>query len=100
VLYITIHLFGFAPGGEGFRDYERKALGIFKSHGGEVVVAYSPEGLSGQGEIPDEIQILRIPDRAGFDAFLADPERMGLAGARARVIRKTEVFLSGEIIEY
>jgi hypothetical protein len=100
MLYVTVHLIKEASAGAGFREYEKKALGIFRRYGGEVVVAYSPIGLAGQGDVPDEIQVLRIPDRAGFDAFMADPERMGMAGDRERVIRKTEVFLSGEIIEY
>jgi hypothetical protein len=31
---------------------------------------------------------------------LNDPERMRMAEERARVIRKTEVFLSGDLIDY
>ena len=100
MLYVTVHLYGEMPAGAGLREYEKKALGIFKRHGGEVMVASSPLRVPGQRDIPDEIQILRIPDRAGFDAFMADPERAGMAEERERVIRKTEVFLSGEIIAY
>jgi uncharacterized protein (DUF1330 family) len=93
-------LYGRSPAGEGFRDYEKKALGIFRRHGGEVIVAYAPLALPGQRDLPDEIQVLRIADRAGFEAFLADPERARLSGERDRVIRKSEVFLSGEIVAY
>jgi hypothetical protein len=104
MLYMTVHLFGYPGIPGGFREYEMKALDIFRRHGGEVIVAYAPIQMGGgrgeAGETPDEIQVLRIPDRDRFDAFMQDPERMGMAEERARVIRKTEVFLSGDIIPY
>jgi uncharacterized protein (DUF1330 family) len=101
---MTVQLFGNEGESAGLRAYEKKALAIFKRYGGEVVVAYVPANMGGEreltGETPDEIQVLRIPDRTGFDAFLNDPERMRMAEERARVIRKTEVFLSGDLIDY
>jgi hypothetical protein len=100
VLYITVHLYG-AKGVKGeFRDYESKALAIFRKHGGEVVVAYAPVPGKAPGESPDEIQILKIAGQAEFDGFMTDPDRAALAGERAAVIRKTEVFLSAELIRY
>ena len=67
MLYITVHLFGKSGIRGEFRDYEAKALAIFRKHGGEVVIAYVPVA-GGVGNVgtggaaaPDEIQILKIP---------------------------------------
>jgi hypothetical protein len=103
MLYLTVKLYGRNGVRGEFFAYEQKALDIFKRHGGEVVVAYTPapdNGGKAQADFPDEIQILRIADREAFDRFMQDPERLGLAAEREAVIRKTEVYLSGEIIGY
>ena len=100
MLYLTVKLFGRNAVPGEFREYEGKALAIFRKHGGEIVVAYVPAAESVPGETPDEIQILKIDSRARFDAFMGDPERVAMAGERDGVIRKTEVYLSGEIVEY
>lgn len=103
MFYATVKLYGRNGVRGEFLSYERKALDIFKRHGGEVVAAYAPVlgpvGVN-QADFPDEIQILRIADRTAFDRFMQDPERLGLAAERDSVIRKTEVYLSGEIIGY
>ncbi|MEO7958536.1 MAG: DUF1330 domain-containing protein [Fibrobacteria bacterium] len=100
MLYINVHLFG----GKGYRgeflEYEAKALEVFRRHGGEVVVAYAPVPAADGAETPDEIQVLRIPDRKAFDAFMQDPVRMAMAAERDAVIRKTEVFFSETLILY
>ena len=103
MFYATVKLYGRNGVRGEFLSYERKALDIFKRHGGEVVAAYVPlpdPGRKGQADFPDEIQILRIADRPAFDRFMQDPERLGMAAERDAVIRKTEVYLSGEIIGY
>lgn len=100
MLYITVHLYGKTGTPGEFKDYESKALNIFKRHGGEVVVAYAPGLLKDQSELPDEIQILKIASQADFEGFMNDPDRTALASERETVIRKTEVFLSKAIISY
>lgn len=100
MIYITVNLFGRNGARGEFREYESKALALFKKHGGEVMVAYVPAADANQKEIPDEIQILRIPDSTKFDDFMKDPDRVKLADERNSVIRKTEVYISGEIIRY
>jgi hypothetical protein len=100
MLYVTVALFGRRGEPGEFRDYETKALALFRKHGGEVVVAYAPDRDQGKAEVPDEIQVLRIGSRAAFDGFMQDPERLRLAGERDAVIRKTEVYLSENIIGY
>lgn len=100
MLYITVHLYGKNGIRGEFREYEKKALDIFKKHGGEVVAAYAPVPGSGVEDMPDEIQVLRIGKKAAFDRFMIDPDRVSMAAERNSVIRRTEVFLSSEIVEY
>lgn len=100
MFYVTVKLYGKNGVHGEFRAYEQKALDIFRRHGGEVVAAYVPEPDKSRTEFPDEIQILKIADRTAFEGFMKDPERLGLAGERDAVIRKTEVYLSAEIIGY
>ena len=57
------------------RTYEKKALEIFREHGGEVVAAFKPE-----------------PATDGM--LMPDPKRLAPAGERKRVIKKTAVFVS------
>jgi uncharacterized protein (DUF1330 family) len=100
MLYITVHLYGKTGTPGEFKDYESKALDIFKRHGGEVLVAYAPFVLKDQTGVPDEIQILKIASQPDFEGFMRDPDRVALAAERERVLGKTEVFLSKEIIRY
>ncbi len=100
MFYITVKLFGLSGRRGEFRAYEEKALAIFRRHGGEVVAAYTPLPDASIAEMPDEIQILRIADRQAFDGFMKNPERRAMAAERESVIRKTEVFLSGEHAGY
>lgn len=98
MLYITVMLYG-KNGIQGeFKDYESKALNIFKQHGGEIIAAYRP--ISGGPDTPDEIQILKIAGRAELDAFMNDPARLAMAGERNHVIRRTDTYLSDEMVEY
>ncbi len=100
MLYVTVHLYGRNGIPGEFKAYEQKALDIFRRHGGEVVVAYTPVAGTDPGDTPDEIQVLRISGRAVFDAFMNDPERVIMAGERDSVLRRTEVFFSETIIGY
>src|SRR6185369_10248298 len=97
MLYITVKLFGRTGKRGEFRGYESKALELFRKHGGEVVVAYAPTLEKNQLERPDEIQVLKIPSRSQFEAFLNDPDRIRMSAERDEVIRRTDVFISDEI---
>jgi uncharacterized protein (DUF1330 family) len=98
MLYLTVKLYG-KNGLKGeFRSYETKALNLFRKHGGEVVVAYEP--VRDAADFPDEIQILRIAGKAELERFMNDPERLALSEERSRVIRKTEIYLSDQVVEY
>ena len=94
MIHIVVHLHA-VPGAEkGMRAYEKKALGIFRDYGGEVIAAFKPEPALNPKPMPDEVQILRIASMAAFKKFMAHPKRLALAGERERVIKKTEVFVS------
>jgi uncharacterized protein (DUF1330 family) len=100
MLYLTVKLYGKNGINGEFKDYESKALKLFRQHGGEVVVAYVPIRTPGTENTPDEIQILRIENQASFEKFLNDPERLNLSAERDRVIRKTEIYISEKIVHY
>lgn len=100
MLYLTVKLYGRKGIPGEFKDYESKALAVFRKHGGEVIVAYAPVPDPSRAEWPDEIQVLRIAGAEEFERFMGDPERTALAAEREAVIRKTEVFLSREVIRY
>ena len=100
MLYITVEIFGRQGIRGEFREYETKALAIFRKHGGEVLVAYAPKRNGSPTETPDEIQILKIAGQPEFERFLNDPERAKLAAEREAVIRRMEAYLSEEIIGY
>ena len=100
MLYITVKLYGKNGILGEFREYETRALRIFRQHAGEVLVAYVPGREPGNADIPDEIQILRIENRARLDEFMQDPERIKMSAERERVIRKTELYISEEIVSY
>lgn len=82
------------PGQEReFRLFEDQAARIMARYGGEIVVAFRPEG----GE-PYEVHLVRFPDRERFEAYRQDPELLSLAGLRERAIARTEI-LAGEEVE-
>ena len=100
MLYITVHLYGKNGTPGEFKEYESKALKILRQHGGEVIIAYVPVRDPGVGDVPDEIQILRIENRAQLEIFMKDPERVKMAEERNNVIKRTDIFISNEIIDY
>lgn len=100
MLYVTVLLYG-KQGIKGeFHTYETKALNIFKKYGGEVIAAYAPIKDGSKEEMPDEVQILKIANSLELEKFIHDPDRAKMADERNQVIRKTEMYLSDEIIEY
>ena len=100
MLYIIVHLYVVKNAEEKMYAYEKKALNVFRKHGGEVVTAFRPKSTNANETMPDEIQILRIESQKSFDTFMQDRERLTMAAERDAAIRKTEVFISGELVEY
>ena len=60
---------------ESLAQYREKAADALARHGGEVVQA-SPELkiIEGSPILPDALAIVRFPDRAAAEAWLADPD--------------------------
>jgi uncharacterized protein (DUF1330 family) len=100
MLYITVALYGKQKIKGEFREYEVKALNIFKKYGGQVIAAYVPVHDGRSEEMPDEIQVLRIASYAEFENFMNDPDRRKMTNERSQVIAKTDVYVSDEMVEY
>ena len=78
-----------APGNEHLLvDYEDQVLRRLAAHGARVVQRVrtrdAPNG-------PFEAHILEFPSDAALDAYMADPERVGLSKLRDRAIARTDV---------
>lgn len=71
------------------RRYEDAVLTLVPDHGGTVVQRAVGDGADGR---PHEVQLLRFPDAAALDRFVADPRRLSLAAERDRVVARTELF--------
>lgn len=100
MLYVLAKLY-VRPGSETeFKTYERKALELFRRHGGRLVAAFSPEPGPEGAEWPDEIHVLSITNRANYESFLADPDRKALAQERDAVLLHTETFISRTLLPY
>ncbi|SFS09244.1 hypothetical protein SAMN04487846_2508 [Microbacterium sp. cf046] len=69
--------------------YEDAVLALFPDHGATVLQRAFGDGADDQ---PVEVQLLRFPDRAALDAYMADPRRTALLGERDRVLARTELF--------
>lgn len=67
-------------------------MAILARHGGIV------EQVTHQADDErTEVHLLAFPNRAAFDSFLADPDRLQMAGERDRVIERTEIMLEAEL---
>ncbi len=72
--------------------YEDEVLPLLARHGARIV--YRGRRKHGQeATLPFEVHVLWFPNRAAFDAYLADEERAGL------LRRFGEVFTSKQVVE-
>ena len=79
-----------APGEEdALRRYEDAVLALVPEHGGTVVQRAVGDGSDGQ---PHEVQLLRFPDPAALDRYVADPRRQAMSDERDRVVARTDLF--------
>jgi hypothetical protein len=71
--------------------YEDTVLALLAEHGGHVL--QRARTLPGASEgAPDETQLIAFAGQAGYDGFLADPRRAGLAADRDAAIARTELY--------
>ena len=75
--------------------YEDQVLSLIPRHGGEVV---SRVRRVGGGDGPLEVQLIDLPDDAGMQAYLQDPERLALADVHRRAIARTDVLTVETIV--
>ncbi|MXP23665.1 DUF1330 domain-containing protein [Gordonia sp. HNM0687] len=79
---------------EGHADelhaYEDDVLRLVSAHGGRVLARASR--TDDDPSRPLETQIIEFADRAGFDAYMADPHRMSMADRRTSCVARTELW--------
>ena len=73
---------------EALIAYEDEVLALVPEHGGPVLQRV--RSVDGDGG-PFEMHLIRFPDQAAFDAYLADPRRAEMADQRDAAIARTEV---------
>lgn len=79
-----------SPGGEaGFRRYEDAAFTIMRRHGAVIRDVRRPNGST--PDLPDEVHHIAFPDRASFDAYVADPELRAMSELRERSVARAQV---------
>lgn len=73
---------------EALIAYEDEVLSLVPEHGGTVLQRVrSADGDGG----PLEVHLIRFPDQAAFDGYLADPRRTAMADRRDSAVARTEV---------
>ncbi|GAB3574255.1 hypothetical protein GCM10027406_04050 [Leifsonia lichenia] len=78
---------------DALTHYEDTVLALVPKHGGHVVsrVRRVERDGDGDGEAPLEVQVIRLPDDAALQSYLADPERVALADVHRTVIARTDL---------
>ena len=76
--------------------YEDEVLKLLVRHGAALLsrvrgVEASGVDSSGDGDAPTEVHVIRFAARAGFDTYMADPDRLAMAERRDAAIARTEV---------
>jgi uncharacterized protein (DUF1330 family) len=100
MLLLTAHLYSHENNIAALRAFEQKALTIIQQYGGELIAAFQPANPGNSANIPDEIQLLKFPSLQALDAYRQSAEAAAIAAERLAAIRKTEIFISQEIVTY
>jgi uncharacterized protein (DUF1330 family) len=75
-------------------DYEDQVLALIPQHGGRVlsrVRAQEPQ------DGPYEVHVIEFPSETALDAYMADPQRVALAGRRDEAIATTTVLRVAQV---
>ncbi len=97
-IHVIVHLFAGSGGLAELTKFESKVLPILKAHRGELLSAFNPVRES--QETPDEIHHLRFPNALAFEEFKNDGRHNELAQERTKAISKTEIYVSGRLVQY
>jgi uncharacterized protein (DUF1330 family) len=76
--------------------YEDAVLPLVAVHGGRVRERVRSDGAD---DAPLEVHVLEFPSDAALDAYMNDPERQALTGARDQAIARTAVYRVDRIRE-
>jgi uncharacterized protein (DUF1330 family) len=74
--------------------YEDAVLELVAAHGGRVRERVRTDGTEGA---PLEIHRIDFPSDDAFDAYMNDPNRQAMAGARDAAIERTAVYRVTEV---
>ncbi|MEK8227286.1 hypothetical protein NKG05_16145 [Oerskovia sp. M15] len=76
--------------GRALARYEDEVLALVPRHGGRVTSRL--RSVPGEDTArPTEVQVIEMPDDAALAAYMADPDRLALAGERDRAVARTEI---------
>ncbi|MCF3937250.1 DUF1330 domain-containing protein [Gordonia sp. Z-3] len=75
---------------DALHAYEDDVLRLVSAHGGRVLVR--ARRTDDDPSHPLETQVIEFDDRAGSDAYLADPRRMSMADRRAACVARTQMW--------
>lgn len=99
MLHIVALLYAGDGGVPALRAFERQAIAILRSHGGNLISALAPAPAP-DGTEPDEIHLLTFPSLTAFEAYRNDPRLAALSDERAHAIRQTVVYTAAETVSY
>ncbi len=74
--------------GDALTTYEDRVLGLLPEHGATLLNRVRSSGDDGH---PLEVQLIRFPSKAEFDAYLADERRVALTAERDAAIARTDL---------
>ncbi|NKB33657.1 MAG: DUF1330 domain-containing protein [Pseudomonadales bacterium] len=83
-----------------FAEFESKAIGILRNHGGELASAFTPNRELSSGNEFDEVHNLNFPDLDSFKAYRSDPELQKLSELRNAAITNTAILVSDKSRSY
>jgi uncharacterized protein (DUF1330 family) len=97
---VTIAFLGHAPPDQAAAAaaYEDAVLPLLADHGAELL--YRGRRASAEDvSQPAEVQLIRFPSRAAYDAFLADGRRLALRDEHGEVFTSTAVVELDTLVE-
>lgn len=83
---LCVMLWATPDGEQQLAEYEDRVLRRLAPYGARLLTR-----VSSLVDGPTEIQVLEFPSEDALDEFQSDPERLALAGLRAKAIARTEI---------
>lgn len=80
---------------EGLSRYEDTVLELVPKYGGSVVGRVR---RTSEGDGPNEVQVIHLPDDEALQSYMKDPARVALAEVHRRVVARTELMTVETIV--